>query len=103
MIWRAPAACRCNSPARWRCRAQRAGISLALRYLPLTVTGAIAFTVPLLICALSVPFLGESVGWRRWTSIAVGFVGISIIVRPGTDAFHPASLLSLAAALCTAF
>lgn len=76
---------------------------LALRYLPLTVTGAIAFTVPLLICALSVPLLGESVGWRRWTSIAIGFLGILVIVRPGTDAFHPASLLSLAGALCTAF
>ena len=76
---------------------------LAVQYLPLTVTGSIAFTVPLLICALSVPLLGEQVGWRRWSAIAVGFLGVLVIVRPGTDAFHPATLLSLAAALSTAF
>lgn len=76
---------------------------LALQYLPLTVTGAIAFTVPLMVCALSVPLLGESVGWRRWSAIATGFLGVLIIVRPGSDAFHPAALLSLAASLSTAF
>jgi drug/metabolite transporter (DMT)-like permease len=76
---------------------------LAVQYLPLTVTGSIAFTVPLMICALSVPLLGEQVGWRRWTAIGVGFLGVLVIVRPGTDAFHPATLLCLAAALSTAF
>lgn len=76
---------------------------LAVQYLPLTVTGSIAFTVPLMICALSVPLLGEQVGWRRWTAIAVGFLGVLVIVRPGTDAFHPASLLCLLAAFSTAF
>lgn len=76
---------------------------LALRYLPLTVTGAIGFTAPFFISALSIPLLGEKVGWRRWSAIGVGFVGVLIIVRPGTDAFHPASLLSLTAACCTAF
>ncbi|MFD1252709.1 EamA-like transporter family protein [Devosia equisanguinis] len=76
---------------------------LAVQYLPLTVTGSIAFTVPLLICALSVPMLGEKVGWRRWTAIGVGFLGVLVIVRPGTDAFHPAALLSLLGALSTAF
>jgi len=79
------------------------GNFLAVQHLPLTVTGAIAFTAPLFICALSVPLLGETVGWRRWTAIAVGFLGTLIIVRPGTDAFHPASLLALAAAFSTAF
>lgn len=68
---------------------------IAVQYLPLTVTGAVAFTLPLFVCALSVPMLGEQVGWRRWTAIAVGFIGILIIVRPGTEAFHPAMLLSL--------
>lgn len=76
---------------------------IALQYLPLTVTGAIAFTVPFFVCALSVPLLGETVGWRRWTAIGVGFLGILVIVRPGSDAFHPASLLCLVAALSTAF
>ena len=76
---------------------------LAVQYLPLTVTGAIAFTAPLFISALSIPMLGEIVGWRRWSAIAVGFVGVLVIVRPGTDAFHPASLLCLVAAFSTAF
>ena len=75
-----------------------AGNFLSMRYLPLTVTGALLFTMPLMVCALSGPMLGETVGWRRWLAIAVGFVGILIIIRPGTEAFHPAALLSLAAA-----
>lgn len=70
----------------------------AVRYLPLTVTGAIAFTTPLIICVLSVVLLKEQVGWRRWTAIAVGFVGVLIIVRPGSEVFNPATLLSLGGA-----
>lgn len=72
---------------------------LAMRYLPLTVTSAVMFTSPLIVCALSGPLLGESVGWRRWLAIGVGFVGILIIVRPGSEAFQPAALLSLGCAL----
>tara|TARA_R110002020_G_scaffold41276_2_gene121658 strand:+ start:1008 stop:1931 length:924 start_codon:yes stop_codon:yes gene_type:complete len=79
-----------------------AGNFLAMRYLPLTVTGALLFTSPLIVCALSGPLLGEQVGWRRWLAIAAGFVGIVIIIRPGTEAFHPAALFSLAAALFAA-
>jgi drug/metabolite transporter (DMT)-like permease len=71
----------------------------AVRYLPLTVTGAIGFTVPLIVTALSVAFLHERVGWRRWSAIAVGFVGVLIIVRPGSEVFHPATLLSLGGAI----
>ncbi len=74
----------------------------AVQYLPLTVTGAIAFTMPLILCALSVPFLGEQVGWRRWTAIGAGFIGILIIVHPGTSAFHPAALLSVGGAFFSA-
>jgi len=71
----------------------------AVRYLPLTVTGAIGFTVPLIVTALSVLFLQEKVGWRRWTAIGVGFLGVLIIVRPGSEVFHPATLLSLGGAV----
>jgi drug/metabolite transporter (DMT)-like permease len=71
---------------------------LAMRFLPLTVTSAIQFTSPLIICAMSWPLLGERVGWRRWLAISVGFCGILIIVRPGTEAFHPAALLSVGCA-----
>lgn len=75
----------------------------AVYFLPLAVTSSIAFTMPLMICALSVPLLGEPVGWRRWLAILVGFSGMLIIVQPGTEAFHPASLLVLGSALATAF
>ena len=84
-----------------------AGVTAALfysmKFLPLTVTGSLLFTMPLMVCALSVPLLGETVGWRRWVAIGVGFLGILIIVRPGTEAFHPASLLCLVGALSAAF
>jgi drug/metabolite transporter (DMT)-like permease len=70
----------------------------AMQFLPLTVTGALLFTMPLIVCLLSVPMLGEKVGWRRGIAIVVGFVGILIIVQPGTEAFHPASLLCLVGA-----
>lgn len=71
---------------------------LSMRYLPLTVTSAIQFTSPLIVCALSGPLLGDSVGWRRWLAILVGFTGILIIVRPGSEAFQPAALLSVGCA-----
>ena len=79
-----------------------AAMFYALKFLPLTVTGSLLFTMPLIVCALSVPLLGESVGWRRWAAIAVGFGGILVIVRPGTEAFHPAALLCLLSALLAA-
>jgi drug/metabolite transporter (DMT)-like permease len=75
---------------------------IAILFLPLTVTGSISFTMPLILCALSIPLLGETVGWRRWLAIAVGFVGVLIIVQPGTAAFHPAVFLSLLTALFSA-
>lgn len=75
---------------------------IAVRYLPLTVTSAISFTMPLLLCVLSIPILGETVGWRRWLAILIGFCGVLVIVQPGTDAFHPAVLLSLGCAVFTA-
>lgn len=84
-----------------------AGVTVALffsmKFVPLTVTGAALFTMPLMVCALSVPLLGETVGWRRWSAIGVGFAGILIIIQPGTEAFHPASLVALAGALLAAF
>lgn len=75
---------------------------LAITYIPLTVTAAISFASPLILCGLSGPLLGERVGWQRWLAIVLGFVGVLVITRPGTDAFHPAMLLSLAAASSSA-
>jgi drug/metabolite transporter (DMT)-like permease len=75
---------------------------LAITFLPLTVTASISFTMPLILCALSIPLLGETVGWRRWLAICVGFLGVLVIVQPGTAAFHPAVFLSLTGAVFTA-
>ncbi len=74
----------------------------ALVYLPLTVTVAIFFATPLMVCALSIPILGERVGLRRWAAILVGFAGVLIITRPWSAAFHWAMLLSLGALVSTA-
>jgi drug/metabolite transporter (DMT)-like permease len=74
----------------------------ALRYLQLDEAIALIFSTPFLVAALSGPILGEWVHWRRWTAIAVGFVGVLVVTRPGAGSFHPAALLSLSAALCYA-
>ena len=74
----------------------------ALLYLPLTVTSSIGFAMPLVLCALSIPLLGEQVGWRRWLASIVGFIGVLVIIRPGTSSFHPAVFLSFANVLFVA-
>jgi drug/metabolite transporter (DMT)-like permease len=75
----------------------------AVLYLPLTVTSSIMFGMPLLITALSVPMLGEQVGWRRWLAIVIGFVGILIVVQPWDADFHWAVFFSLASIISAAF
>ncbi len=57
----------------------------ALRSLPLSTAYTIFFVAPLLITPLSVPILGERVGPRRWTAIAIGFVGVLVVLRPTGD------------------
>jgi len=76
---------------------------LALRYLQLDEVMAIAFATPFIVAALSGPMLGEWVGWRRWTAIAVGFVGVLVVTRPGVGGMHPAAFLAVGAAFCYAF
>jgi drug/metabolite transporter (DMT)-like permease len=75
---------------------------LALRYLQLDEATAIAFSTPFFVAALSGPMLGEWVRWRRWTAIAVGFVGVLVVIRPSPANFNPAALLSVGAAVCYA-
>lgn len=72
---------------------------LAFVLLGLIPTHAIFASFPLIIAALSGPVLGEKVGPRRWAAIAVGFVGILIILRPGFAVFAPEALVALLAAL----
>ncbi|UVC11701.1 DMT family transporter [Rhizobium sp. TH2] len=68
---------------------------MAFPALPLADAVALFFTVPLFAMALAAPILGESIGWRRITAVAVGFVGVMVMLRPGAGLFEPAALLSL--------
>jgi drug/metabolite transporter (DMT)-like permease len=70
-----------------------------LRFLPIAEASATGFVSPLFVTALSILFLGERVGLRRWLATAVGLIGVLIILRPGTSAFHPAAFFPLVSAL----
>jgi Permeases of the drug/metabolite transporter (DMT) superfamily len=63
---------------------------------------AIFAAYPLLITALSGPVLGEHIGWRRWMSVVVGFVGVMIIIQPGSGVFSLNAIFPIAAAFCFA-
>ncbi len=67
----------------------------AVTHMPLADATAISFTKPLFMIVLAVVFLGEQVRWRRWTATAIGFTGVLIIMRPGTESFQPAALVAL--------
>lgn len=71
---------------------------VAFTILGLVESHAVFTCYPLLVAALSGPVLGESVGWRRWSAIGVGFVGVLIILQPGMSVFNPAAVIPLIAA-----
>jgi drug/metabolite transporter (DMT)-like permease len=73
-----------------------------LRYLPIAEASATGFVSPLFVTALSIIFLSEKVGVRRWLATAVGLLGVLIILRPGSSAFHPAAFFPLVSALAWA-
>lgn len=59
---------------------------------------AVFTSYPLLVAALSGPVLGEKVGWRRWSAVAAGFLGVLIILQPGVAVFSPWALVPLLSA-----
>jgi drug/metabolite transporter (DMT)-like permease len=73
-----------------------------LRFLPIAEASATGFVAPLFVTALSILLLGERVGLRRWFATAVGLIGVIIILRPGTGAFHPAAFFPLVSAFAWA-
>ncbi len=73
-----------------------------LRFLPIAEASATGFVSPLFVTALSIVFLNEKVGVRRWLATAVGLFGVLIILRPGTGAFHPAAFFPIVSALAWA-
>lgn len=74
-----------------------------LRYLPIAEASATGFVAPIFVTGLSVLLLSEKVGIRRWLATAAGLVGVLIVIRPGTGAFHPAAIFPIASALGWAF
>ena len=72
----------------------------ALAQIPLANVTAILQAVPLTVTMAAALFLRETVGWRRWLAIIIGFLGVTIIVRPGVDGFSVYSLYAIAAVFC---
>ena len=70
--------------------------SLAIALTPLSTTSAILQATPLFVVAAAAILFGEKVGWRRWSAVCVGFIGVLIILRPGIEGFSILSLLAVA-------
>jgi drug/metabolite transporter (DMT)-like permease len=75
---------------------------VAVKFIPLADGTAISFVGPLMLTALSVPFLKEKVGPRRWAAVLIGFGAALIIIRPGLGMAQPAALLPLASSFAFA-
>ena len=73
--------------------------AFTLRYLGIAEMHTIFACFPLIITVLSVPMLGEQVGWRRWLAVSIGFVGTVIIIQPGSGVFSPFAMTALVCAL----
>ena len=71
----------------------------AVRYLPLADAVAVAFGGPFIVSVLSVPLLGEHVTFHRWAAVAVGFLGMLLIVQPSGQGFRPEALLVIASSV----
>lgn len=76
------------------------GFLTALANMPLANVSAILQALPLTVTMAAALFLAEPVGWRRWTAIGIGFIGVMIIVRPGLEGFSVYSLYALFAVGC---
>ncbi|MFX0544963.1 DMT family transporter [Roseovarius sp. S1116L3] len=68
---------------------------LALALTPLSSAAVILQATPLVVVAGAAFVFGEKVGWRRWTAIVIGLLGVVVIIRPGADSFSPLSVLAL--------
>ena len=69
---------------------------------PISSASAILQATPLVVTLGAALFLGEPVGWRRWSAIMVGLMGVLLIIRPGMESFQTLSLLAVIAVFCLA-
>jgi len=70
---------------------------LGVALVPLSIVSSILQAMPLVVTMGAAVFLGEAVGWRRWSAIGLGFVGVLLILRPGTEGFDSLALIPLLA------
>lgn len=78
------------------------GFFYGLARMPLVNALTLGYTAPLIVTALSAIFLGDEVGWRRWTAVVIGFVGVLVMLRPGRGELSFAAIAVLIAAFCYA-
>ncbi len=74
----------------------------SLPLMPLANATALAFVTPFFVTALAIPLLGERIGIRRWSAVAVGFIGVLVVVRPGGAGFQLQAFLPVVSAACGA-
>ena len=72
----------------------------AISLIPLSTVSAILQAAPLLVTLGAASIFREKVGWRRWSAVFIGFMGVVLIVKPGLDSFQPASILALLGVIC---
>jgi drug/metabolite transporter (DMT)-like permease len=73
---------------------------IAIANLPLASASAVVQAAPLAVTLAAALFLREPVGWQRWAAILVGFAGMLVMLRPGTDAFDPVMLVAVLTVVC---
>lgn len=72
---------------------------LGMRYLPMAEAAATSYVSPVFVTVLSILFLGEKIGPRRWVAVLVGLAGVLIVMRPGGAAFQPAAIFPILSAM----
>ena len=77
-------------------------IMTSISLMPLSTVSSILQALPLFIIFGAVLIFKESVGWRRWSAVSFGFIGVILILKPGLSSFNPSSLIVLLAVACLA-
>jgi drug/metabolite transporter (DMT)-like permease len=78
------------------------GFFYGLAHMPLVNALTLGYTAPLMVTALAALFLGDEIGWRRWTSVIVGFLGVLVMLQPGSGELSFAAIAVLVSAFCYA-
>jgi drug/metabolite transporter (DMT)-like permease len=71
----------------------------AIGHLPISQAISLSYSTPLFVTIAAVLWLGETVRMRRWAAVIIGFIGVLIIVRPGSTSFTPGTLVAVGAAV----